>query len=153
MMKPGTHFSSTLREGELAWGTAATGCPPSAARCGRGPPPTGVILGPIGRRIWRGVTVISPCARFLSRLKTAGLRNDVGEIVNGPVGSDGRKNDTNPLQGTAHGRIMTSIRSFGICTGVGDAPVLNAVIRAAVKSAILKYKWKVIGIPHGFDGL
>src|SRR5208337_3331524 len=35
----------------------------------------------------------------------------------------------------------------------GDAPGLNAVIRAAVKSAILKYKWKVIGIPDGFDGL
>jgi 6-phosphofructokinase 1 len=30
---------------------------------------------------------------------------------------------------------------------------LNAVIRAAVKAAILKYKWKVIGIPDGFDGL
>src|SRR5262249_33882508 len=39
------------------------------------------------------------------------------------------------------------------CTGGGDAPGLNAVIRAAVKSAILKYKWKVVGIPDGFDGL
>jgi ATP-dependent phosphofructokinase / diphosphate-dependent phosphofructokinase len=48
---------------------------------------------------------------------------------------------------------MPSIRSIGICTGGGDAPGLNAVIRAAVKSAILKYKWKVIGIPDGFDGL
>ena len=27
------------------------------------------------------------------------------------------------------------------------------MIRAAVKSAFLKYKWKVIGIPDGFDGL
>lgn len=48
---------------------------------------------------------------------------------------------------------MTDIRCIGICTGGGDAPGLNAVIRAAVKSAILKYKWKVIGIPDGFDGL
>src|SRR5437588_3036418 len=48
---------------------------------------------------------------------------------------------------------MSSIRCIGICTGGGDAPGLNAVIRAAVKSAILKYKWKVIGIPDGFDGL
>lgn len=48
---------------------------------------------------------------------------------------------------------MTDIRCIGICTGGGDAPDLNAVIRAAVKSAILKYKWKVIGIPDGFDGL
>ncbi len=48
---------------------------------------------------------------------------------------------------------MTDIRCMGICTGGGDAPGLNAVIRAAVKCAILKCKWKVIGIPDGFDGL
>src|SRR6266487_1518360 len=48
---------------------------------------------------------------------------------------------------------MSSIRCIGICTGGGDAPGLNAVIRAAVKAAFLKYKWKVIGIPDGFDGL
>jgi len=48
---------------------------------------------------------------------------------------------------------MPNIECIGICTGGGDAPGLNAVIRAAVKSAILKYKWKVIGIPDGFDGL
>jgi len=48
---------------------------------------------------------------------------------------------------------MSDVRCIGICTGGGDAPGLNAVIRAAVKSAILKHKWKVIGIPDGFDGL
>jgi 6-phosphofructokinase 1 len=48
---------------------------------------------------------------------------------------------------------MPEIHCIGINTGGGDAPGLNAVIRAAVKSAILKYKWKVIGIPDGFDGL
>jgi len=48
---------------------------------------------------------------------------------------------------------MSNINCIGICTGGGDAPGLNAVIRAAVKAAILKYKWKVIGIPDGFDGL
>src|SRR5271167_2082731 len=48
---------------------------------------------------------------------------------------------------------MADIRCIGICTGGGDAPGLNAVIRAAVKAAILKYKWRVIGIPDGFDGL
>jgi phosphofructokinase-like protein len=48
---------------------------------------------------------------------------------------------------------MSEIRCIGICTGGGDAPGLNAVIRAAVKAAILKYNWKVIGIPDGFDGL
>lgn len=32
-------------------------------------------------------------------------------------------------------------------------PDSTPAIRAAVKAAILKYKWKVIGIPDGFDGL
>jgi 6-phosphofructokinase 1 len=48
---------------------------------------------------------------------------------------------------------MSDIRGIGIATGGGDAPGLNAVIRAAAKAAVLKYKWKVIGIPDGFDGL
>jgi 6-phosphofructokinase 1 len=48
---------------------------------------------------------------------------------------------------------MNDVRCIGICTGGGDAPGLNAVIRAAVKCAFLKYNWKVIGIPDGFDGL
>ena len=48
---------------------------------------------------------------------------------------------------------MSEIRCIGICTGGGDAPGLNAVIRAAVKCAFLKYRWKTIGIPDGFDGL
>jgi phosphofructokinase-like protein len=48
---------------------------------------------------------------------------------------------------------MSDIRRIGICTGGGDAPGLNAVIRAAVKCAILKYHWQVVGIPDGFDGL
>jgi ATP-dependent phosphofructokinase / diphosphate-dependent phosphofructokinase len=48
---------------------------------------------------------------------------------------------------------MSDIRCIGIATGGGDAPGLNAVIRAATKAAILKYGWKVIGIPDGSDGL
>lgn len=48
---------------------------------------------------------------------------------------------------------MSDVRCIGIATGGGDAPGLNAVIRAATRTAILKYKWKVIGIPDGFDGL
>jgi 6-phosphofructokinase 1 len=48
---------------------------------------------------------------------------------------------------------MSDIRCIGIATGGGDAPGLNAVIRAATKAAILKYGWRVIGIPDGFDGL
>jgi phosphofructokinase-like protein len=48
---------------------------------------------------------------------------------------------------------MNDIRTIGITTGGGDCPGLNAVIRAVTKSAILKYGWRVIGIPDGFDGL
>jgi len=48
---------------------------------------------------------------------------------------------------------MADIRTIGICTGGGDCPGLNAVIRAAVKSAKLKYGWNVIGVQDGFDGL
>jgi phosphofructokinase-like protein len=49
--------------------------------------------------------------------------------------------------------LRSDIRCIGIATGGGDAPGLNAVIRAATKAAILKHQWKVIGIPDGFDGL
>jgi phosphofructokinase-like protein len=55
--------------------------------------------------------------------------------------------------GTHNGLPMSDIHCIGIATGGGDAPGLNAVIRAATKAAILKHKWKVIGIPDGFDGL
>ncbi|HUQ49852.1 MAG TPA: 6-phosphofructokinase [Terriglobales bacterium] len=48
---------------------------------------------------------------------------------------------------------MPQIRKIGISTGGGDCPGLNAVIRAVVKSAILKYNWEVVGIEDGFDGL
>ncbi len=48
---------------------------------------------------------------------------------------------------------MQNVRTIGICTGGGDCPGLNAVIRAAVKTAILKYNWRVIGVRDGFDGL
>ncbi|HAV92984.1 TPA: 6-phosphofructokinase, partial [candidate division WOR-3 bacterium] len=45
------------------------------------------------------------------------------------------------------------IKRIGILTGGGDCPGLNAVIRAAVKSAIMHYGWEVYGIIDGFDGL
>ena len=48
---------------------------------------------------------------------------------------------------------MSQIRKIAISTGGGDCPGLNAVIRAAVKCAVLKYGWEVVGIQDGFDGL
>ena len=43
--------------------------------------------------------------------------------------------------------------TIGILTGGGDAPGLNAVIRAVVKTAEVEYGWKVVGIEDGFEGL
>jgi 6-phosphofructokinase 1 len=39
-----------------------------------------------------------------------------------------------------------------VLTGGGDAPGLNAVVRAVVKTAIGEYGWEVLGIIDGFDG-
>jgi len=44
------------------------------------------------------------------------------------------------------------MRRLGILTGGGDAPGLNAVIRAAVKTAVNEYGCEVLGIRDGFDG-
>ena len=45
-----------------------------------------------------------------------------------------------------HGRI-------GVLSAGGDAPGVNAVIRAVVKTATRVYGWSVIGIEGGFEGL
>lgn len=45
------------------------------------------------------------------------------------------------------------MKRIGILTGGGDAPGLNAVIRAAVKSAHNEGDYEVLGIRNGFDGL
>lgn len=44
------------------------------------------------------------------------------------------------------------MKRLGILTGGGDAPGLNAVIRAAAKTAIYQYGCDVIGIRNGYDG-
>ena len=44
-------------------------------------------------------------------------------------------------------------KTIGILTGGGDAPGLNAVIRAVVKTAVGEYGMRVIGIEDGFEGL
>jgi len=46
-----------------------------------------------------------------------------------------------------------AVRTIGISTGGGDAPGLNAVIRAVVRSARERHGWRVLGIRNGFDGL
>ncbi len=45
------------------------------------------------------------------------------------------------------------MKRIGILTGGGDAPGLNAVIRAAVKTAYNVFDCEVIGIRQGFEGL
>ena len=44
-------------------------------------------------------------------------------------------------------------RRVGIMTGGGDAPGLNAVIRAFVKRAVGQLGWEVVGIEDSLDGL
>lgn len=44
------------------------------------------------------------------------------------------------------------IKKIALNTGGGDAPGLNAVIRAATKSALAK-GWEVVGIRDGFNGI
>ena len=44
------------------------------------------------------------------------------------------------------------MKRIGILTGGGDAPGLNAVIRATVKTAIHEYGCEVLGIRNGYDG-
>jgi len=44
------------------------------------------------------------------------------------------------------------MKRIGILTGGGDAPGLNAVIRAVVKTAIYQYGCEVFGIRDGYDG-
>lgn len=48
---------------------------------------------------------------------------------------------------------MKPVRTIGIVNGGGDAPGLNAMIRAVVRTAISQHNMRVIGIRNGFDGL
>lgn len=49
--------------------------------------------------------------------------------------------------------MSSSIKRIGVLTGGGDAPGLNAVLRAVVKTATNIYGWSVVGIEDGFEGL
>ena len=44
-------------------------------------------------------------------------------------------------------------KQVGIITGGGDAPGLNAVIRAVVRTAVKEFGMKVVGIEDSFEGL
>ena len=45
------------------------------------------------------------------------------------------------------------IKTIGLVTGGGDAPGLNAVIRAVVKTAVGQFGVRVVGIEDSFEGL
>ena len=47
---------------------------------------------------------------------------------------------------------MAKINSIGVLTSGGDAPGMNAAIRAVTRSAIFA-GWKVYGIYRGWEGL
>lgn len=48
---------------------------------------------------------------------------------------------------------MSGVRRIGVLTGGGDAPGLNAVIRAVVKACTFVHKVRVFGITGGYAGL
>jgi 6-phosphofructokinase 1 len=48
---------------------------------------------------------------------------------------------------------MSTVRRVGVLTGGGDAPGLNAVIRAVVRACKVAYGVTVVGISEGFTGL
>jgi ATP-dependent phosphofructokinase / diphosphate-dependent phosphofructokinase len=48
---------------------------------------------------------------------------------------------------------MLKLKTIGLVNGGGDAPGLNAVIRAVVRATIGAHNLRVIGIRNGFDGL
>ena len=48
--------------------------------------------------------------------------------------------------------MSDTIQRMGILTGGGDCPGLNAVIRAAVKTAINEYGWEVLGSKMALRG-
>jgi 6-phosphofructokinase 1 len=45
------------------------------------------------------------------------------------------------------------IKKIGVMTGGGDCPGLNAVLRAVVKTAMVKFGYEVIGFRDGYRGL
>lgn len=49
--------------------------------------------------------------------------------------------------------MSDKIKKIGVMTGGGDCPGLNPVIRAVVRTAILKYGLSVVGFMHGYNGL
>jgi ATP-dependent phosphofructokinase / diphosphate-dependent phosphofructokinase len=49
--------------------------------------------------------------------------------------------------------MTSTTHRIGVLTSGGDAPGLNAVLRAIVKTASIEYGWQVVGIESGFEGL
>ncbi|MFL0246626.1 6-phosphofructokinase [Candidatus Clostridium stratigraminis] len=49
--------------------------------------------------------------------------------------------------------MADKIKKIALLTGGGDCPGLNAVLRAATRTAILKYGYEVIGYKFGYRGL
>jgi 6-phosphofructokinase 1 len=52
-----------------------------------------------------------------------------------------------------HYPYANRIRRIGVSTSGGDCPGLNAVIRAVTKVALNKFRWEVLGILNGLQGL
>src|SRR5438128_11398414 len=58
-----------------------------------------------------------------------------------------------PHPSSLYSARMKQLRRIAILTGGGDCPGLNAVIRAAVRTAMRDHNLEVLGVQLGFEGL
>jgi len=58
-----------------------------------------------------------------------------------------------PICGLKNRSVSEDLMKVGILSGGGDAPGINAVIRAVVRKGILYYDYEIVGIKDGWRGL
>lgn len=105
------------------------------------------------------------CLELFRAARRRGLASDynsrVGTVRRARPRIGGAKHARNPRHTAVGGDVATrgvsimgppSKKRIAVLTGGGDAPGLNAVIRAITKSAITSYGWSVIGFLDGFEG-
>src|SRR5215213_1725097 len=101
---------------------------------------------PISRTISFASSSISILGMLRQELPIANCRFATAYIFDAPkIG--------NRQLAIGNGRLGPMFGTIGILTGGGDAPGLNAVIRAVVKTATCEHGMRVIGIEDGFEGL
>src|SRR5215813_14645978 len=84
-----------------------------------------------------------PIGNWQSTIFYSAPSDDIIDCAYSPAGNSSER----------HKEPLGMYGTIGIVTGGGDAPGLNAVIRAVVKTATCEHGMRVIGIEDGFEGL